>query len=115
MRQASGQAPRLRDSMNTMPGATARSTRELLEALFRSAVAAAHPAGCLPPNLPDPPARGRLVILAAGKAAGAMTQVAEDHYADLPPTRLAGLAVTRHGYGRPTTSSSSRPAPATNS
>jgi glycerate 2-kinase len=102
MRQASGQTPRLRDAMNTMPGATARSTRELLEALFRSAVAAAHPGGCLPPNLPDPPARGRLVILAAGKAAGAMTQVAEDHYADLPPTRLAGLAVTRHGYGRPT-------------
>jgi hydroxypyruvate reductase len=43
------------------------------------------------------------VILAAGKAAGSMTQVAERHYAALPPTRLAGLAVTRHGYGRPTT------------
>ena len=43
------------------------------------------------------------MILAAGKAAGSMTQVAERHYAALPPTRLAGLAVTRHGYGRPTT------------
>ncbi len=32
-----------------------------------------------------------------------MTEVAERHYAALPPTRLAGLAVTRHGYGRPTT------------
>ena len=74
-----------------------------LESLFRSAVAAAHPESCLPPNLPEPPARGRLVILAAGKAAGSMTQVAERHYAALPPTRLAGLAVTRHGYGRPTT------------
>ena len=73
-----------------------------LESLFRSAVAAAHPDSCLPPNLPEPPARGRLVILAAGKAAGAMTQVAERDYAALPPTRLAGLAVTRHGYGRPT-------------
>ena len=73
-----------------------------LESLFRSAVAAAHPESCLPPNLPEPPARGRLVILAAGKAAGAMTQVAEGDYAALPPTRLAGLAVTRHGYGRPT-------------
>ncbi len=73
-----------------------------LESLFRSAVAAAHPESCLPPNLPEPPARGRLVILAAGKAAGAMTQVAERDYAALPPTRLAGLAVTRHGYGRPT-------------
>jgi len=78
------------------------STRELLEALFRSAVGAAHPANCLPPNLPDPPARGRLVMLAAGKAAGSMTQVAEQRYAGLPQTKLAGLAVTRHGYGRPT-------------
>jgi len=79
-----------------------RSKRELLEAMFAGAVAAAHPAGCLPPNLPEPPARGRLVILAAGKAAGSMTQVAEARYVDLPPTRLAGLAVTRHGYGRST-------------
>ena len=78
-------------------------TRELLESLFRGAVAAAHPAACLPPNLPEPPRRGRLVILAAGKAAGAMTEVAEGYYLpELPAARLAGLAVTRHGYGRPT-------------
>jgi glycerate 2-kinase len=78
-------------------------TRELLESLFRGAVAAAHPAACLPPNLPEPPRRGRLVILAAGKAAGAMTEVAEGYYLpELPVARLAGLAVTRHGYGRPT-------------
>src|SRR5271167_101140 len=77
--------------------------RELLESLFRSAVAAAHPAGILPPNLSAPPPHGRLVILAAGKAAGSMTEVAERHYlAKLPPDRLAGIAVTRHGYGRPT-------------
>jgi glycerate 2-kinase len=61
------------------------------------------PVGCLPPNLPEPPPRGRLIILAAGKAAGSMTEVAERHYlAQLPPNRLAGIAVTRHGYGRPT-------------
>ena len=79
------------------------SARDLLESLFRSAVAAAHPAGILPPNLPEPPPRGRLIILAAGKAAGSMTEVAERHYlAQLPPDRLAGIAVTRHGYGRPT-------------
>jgi glycerate 2-kinase len=88
--------------MTTKPDAAA-ATRALLESLFRSAVGAAHPATCLPANLPEPPARGRLVILAAGKAAGAMTEVAERHYlARLPPARLAGLAVTRHGYGRPT-------------
>jgi glycerate 2-kinase len=34
-----------------------------------------------------------------------MTEVAEGHYLDklkVPPDRLAGLAVTRHGYARPT-------------
>jgi glycerate 2-kinase len=89
--------------MNTDFPSLATPAHAFLESLFRSAVAAAHPDSCLPPNLPEPPARGRLVILAAGKAAGAMTQVAERDYAALPPTRLAGLAVTRHGYGRPTT------------
>ena len=89
--------------MNTDFHSLATPANAFLELLFRSAVAAAHPESCLPPNLPEPPARGRLVILAAGKAAGSMTQVAERHYAALPPTRLAGLAVTRHGYGRPTT------------
>ena len=80
----------------------ATPTRELLESLFRTAVAAAHPAGCLPSNLPEPPSRGRLVILAAGKAAGSMTEIAESHYGRMPRNRIAGLAVTRHGYGRST-------------
>ncbi|MGA2817581.1 MAG: glycerate kinase [Xanthobacteraceae bacterium] len=89
--------------MNTKSDTITPSTRALLESLFRSAVAAAHPTGCLPPNLPEPPRRGRLVILAAGKAAGSMAEIAERHYVtQLPPQRLAGLAVTRHGYGRPT-------------
>jgi glycerate 2-kinase len=88
--------------MNTDFRSLTAPAHAFLESLFRDAVAAAHPEGCLPPNLPEPPVRGRLVILAAGKAAGSMTQVAERHYAALPPTRLAGLAVTRHGYGRPT-------------
>ena len=81
----------------------AASARELLESLFRTAVAAAHPSHCLPPNLPEPPPRGRLIVLAAGKAAGSMTQVAEQHYLGrVADDRLAGIAVTRHGYGRPT-------------
>jgi hydroxypyruvate reductase len=77
--------------------------RALLERLFRAAVAAAHPAGCLRGFLPPPPS-GRLILLAAGKAAGSMTEVAEAHYLGngLPKERLLGLAVTRHGYGRPT-------------
>jgi glycerate 2-kinase len=81
----------------------AASSRQLLESLFRTAVAAAHPSQCLPPNLPVPPAGGRLIVLAAGKAAGSMTQAAEQHYLGrIAPDRLAGIAVTRHGYGRPT-------------
>src|ERR1700751_5919858 len=81
----------------------AASSHELLESLFRTAVAAAHPSQCLPPNLPEPPPRGRLVVLAAGKAAGSMTEAAERHYPGrIAQDRLAGIAVTRHGYGRPT-------------
>ncbi len=79
--------------------------RGFLENLFRVAVAAAHPAQCLPPHLPEPPRAGRLIVLAAGKAAGAMTEVAETFYRDrfrLPAGRMTGLAVTRRGYGRPT-------------
>ena len=76
--------------------------RSFLEGLYRTAVAAAHPATCLPHLLPPPPS-GRLILLAAGKAAGAMTEVAEAHYLDqlrIAAERLSGVAVARHGYGR---------------
>jgi hydroxypyruvate reductase len=82
-----------------MPG----SSRQFLRELFDCAVAAAHPAASLPPLLPAPP-KGRLVVLAAGKAAGSMSEVAERHYLGrlkVPAARLTGLAVARHGYGRP--------------
>jgi glycerate 2-kinase len=78
--------------------------REFLVGLYRTAVAAAHPAHCLPPLLPQPPS-GRVILLAAGKAAGSMAEVAEGVYLDrlrLARERLAGIAVARHGYGRPT-------------
>jgi glycerate 2-kinase len=79
-------------------------SRAFLEELYRIAVAAAHPSTCLVPHLPKPPT-GRLIVLAAGKAGGAMAEVAEAHYLDgaaFPASRLAGVAVARHGYGRPT-------------
>ncbi len=79
--------------------------RTFLEGLFNSAVAAAHPRHCLPPHLPEPPPSGRLIILAAGKAAGAMAEIAERHYRNdrgVAAHRIDGLAVTRHGYARPT-------------
>jgi glycerate 2-kinase len=81
----------------------ATRSRDLLESLFRSAVAAAHPARCLPSHLPRPPERGKLIVLAAGKAGGSLIEVAEQHYLGrLPQDRISGIAVTRHGYGRPT-------------
>jgi hydroxypyruvate reductase len=58
----------------------------------------------LPALLPEPP-RGKLILLAAGKAAGSMTEVAEEVYLDrlkLSSDRMTGVAVARHGYGRPT-------------
>jgi len=80
------------------------SLRQFLADLFCTAVASAHPSTCLPPLLPPPP-QGRLVLLAAGKAAGSMAEVAEGVYLDrwkLPAARLTGVAVARHGYDRPT-------------
>ncbi len=77
--------------------------RAFLRTLFDTAVAAAHPASLLPALLPAPP-KGRLILLAAGKAAGSMTEVAEAHYLDSCKSRrerLTGVAVARHGYGRP--------------
>jgi hydroxypyruvate reductase len=82
-----------------------RSRRRHCAAIFEAAVGAVAAETFLPPLLPAPPEDGRLAILAAGKAAGAMAAVAETHYRDelgLPPERLLGLAVTRHGYGVPT-------------
>src|SRR5690349_17928781 len=52
-------------------------------ALYEAAIAAAHPQRCLPPHLPSVPNAGRLIIVGAGKAAGAMALVAEAHYREL--------------------------------
>lgn len=79
--------------------------KHFLEDLFEKGIAAAHPSVCLPPLLPEPPASGRLILLAAGKAAGSMIETAERHYLEterVPRERLSGIAVARHGYGRPT-------------
>jgi hydroxypyruvate reductase len=84
-----------------MPPAEARA---LLVRLYEAAVTAAHPATCLARALPPVP-DGRILVLAAGKAAGAMAEAAERHYLDtlrLPSGRIHGIAVTRIGYGRPT-------------
>eukprot|EP01035_Chromulina_nebulosa_P003839 gene3839-5256_t len=78
--------------------------RTLLRDIFDAAVAAAHPDKILGAHLPAPPT-GRIICLAAGKAAAAMAAAAEAHYLDtlgLEPSRLTGIATTRHGHGVPT-------------
>lgn len=82
----------------------AASQKRLALDLLDTAIKAAQAETCLPPHLPEPPANGRLILLAAGKAAGAMMQVAERHYREecgLGPDKMIGLAVTRHGYAKP--------------
>jgi len=78
------------------------AARTLLDGLFRAAITAAHPSTCLPPHLPPAPKSGRLIVLAAGKAAGSMTEVAEAVYSGVAARQIAGIAVARRGYGRPT-------------
>src|SRR6201992_2609632 len=78
--------------------------RPLLRDIFDAAVAAAHPDVVLSAHLRPIP-KGRVICLAAGKAAAAMAAAAERHYLDelgLAPERLSGIATTRHGHGVPT-------------
>lgn len=78
--------------------------RPLLRAIYDAAVAAAHPDVVLAQHLRPVP-RGRVICLAAGKGAAAMAVAAEKHYLDrlkLEPSRLVGIATTRHGHGVPT-------------
>src|SRR5215467_8989114 len=78
--------------------------RPLLRKIFDAAVAAAHPDVVLAQHLRPAP-KGRVICLAAGKGAAAMAAAAEKHYLDvlkLDPSRLVGIATTRHGHGVPT-------------
>ena len=64
--------------------------------MLDAALAAADPAGCVPPHLPAPP-KGRTVVVGAGKAAAAMAQAVELNWKG----PLSGLVVTRYGHGAP--------------
>ena len=70
--------------------------RQLLLDMFEAAVGAALPGKCLPPHLPPRPP-GRVIVVGAGKAGGAMAKAVEDHWAG----PLEGLVVTRYGHGAP--------------
>jgi hydroxypyruvate reductase len=74
------------------------SARKLLLSLFDAAVAAAHPDVCLPAHLPPAPRCGRLVVVGAGKAAGAMALAAERHYRGQGSIeRVTGFTTAPHG------------------
>ncbi|WJR77746.1 DUF4147 domain-containing protein [Bradyrhizobium sp. NP1] len=78
--------------------------RPLLRAIYDAAVAAAHPDVVLAAHLKPVP-KGRVICLAAGKGAAALAAAAERHYLDaleMEPSRLVGIATTRHGHGVPT-------------
>jgi hydroxypyruvate reductase len=64
--------------------------------MFDAAIAAAQPALCLPPHLPERP-KGRVVVIGAGKASAEMARAVEAHW-DGP---LGGLVVTRYGHAVP--------------
>src|SRR3546814_13349296 len=70
--------------------------RALLRSLLDAAIAAADPAVCIPPHLPEPP-KGRTVVVGAGKASAAMAQAVERHWSG----PLSGLVVTRYGHAVP--------------
>lgn len=67
--------------------------RDLLEELFRHAIAMAQPSLAVKANLPPRP-RGRTVVVGAGKASAQMARAFEAAW-DGP---LDGLVVTRYGY-----------------
>src|SRR3954462_402248 len=78
--------------------------RPPLRAISGAAVAKAHPDVVLSAHLRPVP-KGRVICLAAGKAAAAMAAAAERHFfyeLCLAPSRLSGIAPTRHGHGVPT-------------
>ncbi|HKR23989.1 MAG TPA: DUF4147 domain-containing protein, partial [Allosphingosinicella sp.] len=66
--------------------------RDHLVSMFQAGIAACHPRAVLPAHLPPPPS-GRAIILAVGKAAGAMAAVAEAHFGG----QAEGLAIVPHG------------------
>ena len=71
--------------------------RDLLEDLFRTAVAAADPARAVAAHLPARP-RGRTVVIGAGKASAQMAAAFEKAWGG----PITGLVVTRYGYAAPT-------------
>lgn len=72
--------------------------RDLLQAMFLSAVGRAHPREVIAPHLPPPP-NGRTVVIGAGKAAAAMAYAVEEHWP--AGHAISGAVVTRYDHVPP--------------
>lgn len=85
-------------------GPMSADRRTLLLKLYQAAVDRAQPRLCVGQHLPPVPAKGRLLIVGAGKANAAMALAAEEHYRQLGQLdRVEGFVTTRHGFKLPTT------------
>ncbi|MUI16023.1 DUF4147 domain-containing protein [Massilia dura] len=77
--------------------------RVLLRRMLDAAIAASQPALCIPAALREVqaatgnPARGRLIVIGAGKASAEMARAVERNWTG----PLSGLVVTRYGYAAP--------------
>jgi hydroxypyruvate reductase len=76
---------------------SSETDRGLLMSLFRAAVEAADPMRIVPPHLPAL-ARGRTLVIGAGKASAQMARAVELNWAQ----PVQGLVVTRYGHRVPT-------------
>ena len=81
-----------------MENANYSDPKKYLRCLFGTAIAAADPALCVPPNLPQP-GPGRNIVIGAGKAAAAMAAALEAAWGDAD---YEGVVVTRYGHVAPT-------------
>ena len=67
-----------------------------LRSLYDTAVRRAMPLHSMAAHLPKPPAKGRTLVLGAGKAGAAMVHALEALWPQDAP--LSGLVVTRYGH-----------------
>jgi len=76
--------------------------RELLNELFHTALAIASPSRRMPEFLAEAAgmARGRVVVIGAGKASAAMARAVEDNWPGMK-SQLSGLVITRYGHAVP--------------
>ena len=77
------------------------SASALLRKSFEAAVAAADPLKIVAQHLPNPPARGRTLVVGAGKAAASMAAAVEAVWPHDQP--LSGIVITRYAHGLPVT------------